>query len=307
MKILISGGSGFIGRNLIPFLLQKYPHYQIINLDRREWLWEKKQYLYLNGDLRNEELLEKIFREHKPVTAVINLAYQKPLDLIQSAETNFCGQQILLEKAVAAKVKRFILVSRDLVYQQEEKEFSAPIQENEKFYPPTLEAAHYQGREALALAYEKEKKLPLIILRPAQLFGPGMSKEHLIYLLISNAMANNFLPLPNEGKQKQDWLYIKDFLMAVDQSLHQKRPSFPILNLGRGQQFSLLEIAELILTQLDKEKSLIKFISAPSNNLVTPPLDWSRAESAWGWRPQYSLAQGLQETIQWLKKHTLNQ
>ncbi|MBU0708865.1 NAD-dependent epimerase/dehydratase family protein [Patescibacteria group bacterium] len=303
MNLLITGGSGFIGRNLIQYLINKYPDYKIVNLDQESWDYNKVQYTLIRGDIRNQELVSKTIIEHQ-IQALINLAHDTSESGIKQVESNICGQYILLDTARENQLERFIYISSNKVYAGNPDNISPKaVLETNPIQAHDFESAHKISADSLALAFYHTHQLPVIILRPAETLGPWLKPKHLISLLITSALQNNPLPIYQEGKKAQDWLYIDDLCTAIDQIIHLKTINGEIFNLGWGAQHSILDIAKLILNNLDRPESLIRFVAEEKQVFSSPPLDSAKAKSVLKWEPKTTFTESLQKTIQWFQNN----
>lgn len=308
MNLLIAGGAGFIGSNLICYLLEKYPAYKIVNLDNLSTgslenlgdLGEKENYNFVQGDVCNEELVEKIVTEQK-IEAIVNLASDPASqDFIR---TDVYGNFVLLEAARKNKVKKFVYVSSDEVYGETETKGGTlrPSIETDPLRPQTPQAAAKAGADVLAFSYYKSHNLPMVILRPSNIFGPSQTKDRLIPLLITNALQGKALPIFGDGKHTRDLLYIDDFLTAMDLSLHDPAAIGRTFNVSGGFEHSILEVSELALTMLDKPKTLIEFVEDVEPHTRRRALDSSKITKVLKWKPTVDFMKGLEKTIKWYK------
>ncbi|OQX50804.1 hypothetical protein B5M47_03050 [candidate division CPR3 bacterium 4484_211] len=296
MNILLAGGSGTVGRNLINYLLERYPSYHLVNFDRQDWELGRKQYTFIKGDIRREELVEKTIKEHE-IQTVINLAHENKSG-IQQIETNFCGHYVLLNKSHQARIKKFIHLSSDVIYSTTaEAALNKPAVETDPVSAANMDSAGRIGAEALSLAYYKTYQLPVTILRPASILGPHLKPDNLISLFISSALKNDPLPIYHEGQSSQDWLYASDLCLAIDKVLHNKKVEGEIFNLGLGIKHSILDTAKLILVNLDKPESLLRFMEEKTPLFSRPALNIDKAKRLLGWEPQIGFNEALKRTI----------
>lgn len=306
MNLLIAGGAGFIGSNFINHLLKKYPVYKITNLDNLstgslknlEDIAERKNYTFIQDDICNERLIETILSKEK-IDTIVNLA-SDPSSL-EFIRTDTYGNFVLLEAAKRHKIKRFLYVSSDEVYgETETKEgILRPSVEEDALFPQTPQAAAKGGADILTFSYHKSSNLPTVILRPSNIFGPFQSTRHLIPLLITNAINNKLLPIFGDGKHSRDWLYIDDFLEAMEAALHKPAAIGKTLNVSGNFEHSVLELADLILAMLGKPKNLIEFVEDVFPHTQRRALDASKITKTLKWKAKTDFTTGLGKTIEW--------
>lgn len=309
MKLLVAGGAGFVGTNLIKYLLKKYPSYSVVNLDalitgNAENLSEfegKENYRFVQGNICDEALIEKLFLDEK-FDAVINLASEvTPQNFIK---TDVYGNFSLLEAARKAEVKRFIYISSDEVYGETEVEEGTlrPSIEEDSLRPQVPPAASKAGADVLTFSYNKTYNLPTVILRPSNIFGPYQGEDKLLPLLIANALAGKSLPIYGDGKHSRDFLYISDFCEALDLSLHHPDAVGEVFNVSGGFEHTILEATELILTILGKSKELIEFVEDTQPHTRRRALDSSKIKEVLGWEAKVDFTKGLTETCKWYEE-----
>lgn len=313
MKILILGGSGFIGNNLIRELLQKYPGYEITNLDKLTYqkdsdsldeVAKKKKYHFVEGDLRNQKMLDPLIKE---ADAVINLATS--IDYDEQGEfltTDMVGAFSVLESIKRNKVSRYLHFSDYAVYGDSTVEdISAKLfTETDPLNPKTPKAASKAGSDRLAFSYFLTYKIPVTILRTTNCFGPFQFPSKLIPFFIIQALEGKKLPIHGEGRHIRDWLYIKDLVSAVDTVIHNKSSIGEVYNIGASCQKSILEITELILAIMDRSKDLIDFVKEPVGHTEKRAVDVSKIKESLKWQAEWDFNKALEETIEWyIKNH----
>lgn len=309
MKLLVTGGAGFIGTNFIKHILKKYPSYSVLNLDtlvtgdakNLSEFEDKENYRFVQGNICDEDLIEKLFAEGD-FDAVVNLASEiTPQSFIK---TDVYGNFVLLEAARKTEVKRFVFVSSDEVYGETETEEGTlrPSIEEDSLRPQVPQAAAKAGADVLTFSFYKAYNLPIVILRPCNIYGPFQSKDKLLPLLIGNALTGKTLPIYGNGKHSRDFLYAKDFCEALDLSLHHPDAVGQTFNVSGGFEHTILETTELVLTILGKSKDLIEFIEDSPPHTRRRALDSSKIKEVLGWSATVDFSKGLSETCKWYQE-----
>src|SRR5579872_56575 len=269
MRILVTGGAGFIGSAFIRLALRSTDH-EIVNLDKLTYagnlenlasVGDHPRYRFVRADIADREAVEQVVGESKPDT-LVHFAAESHVDRSIFAptpvfDTNLRGTFTLLEVARAHAIGRFIHVSTDEVYGSLE----APLEADETFplYPSSPYSEAKAGSDLLALAYAKTYKMPVIVTRASNNYGPHQFPEKLIPLMISNALEDKPLPVYGDGMNVRDWLYVEDHCSAIDRVLHDGRPG-EVYNIGGNNEWHNIDIVKLILKELGKPETLIKFV-----------------------------------------------
>ena len=308
MKVLVTGGAGFIGSNFIRGLLSAQRDAQVVNFDKLTYAGnpesladfaENPRYTFVRGDIADADAVEDVFRLHPD--AVINFAAETHVDRsIEDASpflrTNILGTQCLLEAAHRHKLPRFIHISTDEVYG------SAPagvsFTEKTPLDPRSPYAASKASGDHLVSAYANTFGVSAVILRCTNNYGPYQFPEKLIPLMIANAQEDNPLPVYGDGLQERDWLFVEDYCRAIALALDNAAPG-AVYNVSAGAPQPNLKIIRTILAHLGKPDSLIKHVQDRPNHDRRYALDSSRIRRELGWTPQVSLAEGLRRTIEW--------
>jgi len=317
MKILITGGCGFIGSNFIRYILREHPDWHIVNLDKLTYAGNLKnledvardpRYKFVRGDIADRELVDRVFSEARP-DAVVNFAAESHvdrsiLDPSPFVETNIKGVQVLLEAARQYKVERFIQISTDEVYGSlgEIGKFT----EDSPLKPNSPYAASKAAADLLCRAYHKAYGVPVIITRSSNNYGPYQFPEKLIPLMIRNALHRKPLPLYGKGENVRDWLYVEDNCRAIDLVLQKGRVG-EIYNIGGGCEKRNIEVVRMIcdiLKDYPKTQDLkpkIQFIEDPRGAAhdFRYALDCTKIKEKLGWEPQVNFEEGLRRTVEW--------
>lgn len=306
-KVLVTGGAGFIGSNFIKYMLEKHPDYEIINLDaltycgnleNLEDIEENPNYSFVKGNICDDELVDEVVSEvdyivHFAAESHVDRSIEDPQIFIKS---NIIGTQVLLDAAKKHKIKKFLQVSTDEVYGSlgSEGYFTekTPLQANSPY------SASKAGADLMVRAYGETFDLPINITRCSNNYGPYQFPEKLIPLMISNALEDMELPIYGDGKNIRDWLHVYDHCSAIDLVLHKGKLG-EVYNIGGHNEKENIEIVKLILKELDKPESLIKFVKDRLGHDRRYAIDSTKISKELGWKPKYTFETGIVETIRW--------
>jgi dTDP-glucose 4,6-dehydratase len=318
LKLLITGGAGFIGSNFIRFMMMKYPNYQIVNLDLLTYagnlmnlkgIEKKSNYQFVKGDICDRELVDALVagrqtlqsRGSSPIDVIINFAAESHVDRSIVApdlftQTNILGVQVLLDAARKYNVKKVVQISTDEVYGSLGN--TGYFTEETPLSPNSPYSASKASADLLVLAYAKTYGLPVNITRCSNNYGPYQFPEKLIPLLISKALQHQSLPIYGDGGNIRDWLYVKDHCAAIDLVLHRGKPG-EIYNIGGNNELSNLDLTKKILSLLGKPKSLIEFVKDRPGHDRRYAIDATKIRQQLFWKPQYSFEKGIMQTVNW--------
>ena len=303
MRILITGGAGFIGCNFVRHLLRLHPEKQIVVLDkltyagRLENLEEVKYNItFIKGDICDGEVVKKAMQG---CDEVVNFAAESHVDRsITSPEdfvrTDVLGAFTLLEQARKSDVKKFLQISTDEVYGST---VSGSFSEKSILDPSSPYSASKAGGELLARSYARTYGLNVMVTRSSNNYGPFQYPEKLIPVLVIKALRNEPLPIYGKGTNVRDWLHVLDNCTAIDLVLEKGKPG-DIINVGSGNEVTNVEIAKLILKSLKRPESLIKFVQDRPGHDFRYSLNWDMIRKM-GWKPQMKLEDGLRSTVDW--------
>jgi dTDP-glucose 4,6-dehydratase len=314
MKLLVTGGAGFIGSNFIRYMLKIYPDYQIVNLDVLtyagnlenlqdiagiEGTGPQARYQFLKGDIGDSPLVNRIVASG--LDAIVNFAAESHVDRsIDNAgifiRTNVLGTQVLLDAALRHKVGRYIQISTDEVYGSLGPE--GKFVETTPLAPNSPYSASKAGADLLVRSYFETFKLPALITRCSNNYGPYQFPEKLIPLFITNALGDQQLPLYGDGLNVRDWIHVADHCAAIDRVLHQGDPG-EIYNIGGNCEKTNREITHTILNELGKPETLIKHVKDRPGHDRRYAIDCTKLCHELGWSQQYDFQSGMKETIRW--------
>jgi dTDP-glucose 4,6-dehydratase len=307
MKILVTGGAGFIGSNFILHMMNSHPEVEVINLDvltyagnlnNLKGVDKNPRYTFLEGDICDPDIVNTILDRFN-VDTIVHFAAESHVDrsITKASEfvrTNVLGTHNLLECARHHPVTRFIHISTDEVYGSTLK---GSFTEKDILSPSSPYSASKAGSDLLVLSYFTTYKLPVIITRCTNNFGPCQYPEKLIPLFVTNLIAGRKVPVYGTGKNVRDWIHVSDHCRAVEFLLKKGIPG-EIYNIGGGNEKTNIEITEKILTLLKKDKSWIEFVTDRPGHDFRYSLDCSKLLKM-GWSPRYSFEEGLKDTVDW--------
>lgn len=309
MKILVTGGAGFIGSNFIRYMLNTYHNYRIYNLDLLTYagnldnlddLKDNRNYHFIHGDIRD---IKKTAEAAESVDAVIHFAAESHVDrsIIGADDfitTNVYGTYCMLEAAKKNKVKRFIHISTDEVYGSAEK---GSFSEISSLDPSSPYSASKASSDLLALSYRTTYNMPVIVTRSTNNYGPYQFPEKFIPLFITNCLEKKDLPLYGDGLNMRDWIHVIDNCRAIDTVLH-KGSDGEIYNIGAGNEKTNIEVAGTIVEALGISKDSIKLVKDRLGHDRRYSVDVAKIKEL-GWLPSYEFSKGLYETINWYKEN----
>lgn len=312
MRILVTGGAGFIGSNFIRHILATEPDCGVVNLDRLTYagnlenladVERDSRYRFIKGSICDVELVDGLLKEG--FDALMNFAAESHVDRsIQDArafvETNALGTQVILEACRRHRVPRIVQVSTDEVYGSLGP--SGRFREDSSISPNSPYAASKAAGDLLVAAYVRTYGLPAIITRSSNNYGPYQFPEKAVPLFITNALAGEVLPLYGDGLQVREWLHVQDHCEALALILKNGVPG-EIYNIGGNCERANIDVARYILKTLGKPDSLIVHVEDRLGHDRRYALDMSKLERMLGWRPRIPFETGLQETVRWYEGH----
>lgn len=312
MKVVVTGGAGFIGSNFIYYMMDKYKDYQIICIDKLTYagnistlsgVMENKNFKFINADICDIQKMEKIFKEEKP-NIVVNFAAESHVDRSISnpnifLETNIMGTSTLLECCRKYGIIRYHQISTDEVYGDlpiDRKDLT--FNEDSPLKPSSPYSASKTSADLLVLAYFRTYGLPVTISRCSNNYGPYHFPEKLIPLIILKALNNEKLPIYGDGKNIRDWIYVKDHCRAIDLILHKGKIG-EIYNVGGKSEKSNLEVVKIILSILGKSENLIEFVPDRLGHDRRYAINNHKIETELGFKREVTFESGIEETVNW--------
>jgi len=316
MKVLVTGGAGFIGSNFVFHMLKAHPDYDIVCLDALTYagnlstlapVMKEGKFSFVKGDITDRALIMDLFAKEK-FDYVVNFAAESHVE--RSIEdpgvflrTNILGTQVLLDASRVYGVKRFHQVSTDEVYGD------LPLDRPDLFFTeetPIKTSSPYSASKAsadlLVEAYHRTFKVPVTISRCSNNYGPYQFPEKLIPLIISRALKNETLPVYGKGENVRDWLHVDDHCAAIDLILHQGKEG-EVYNIGGHNEKTNLEVVKTILKELGKPESLITFVKDRAGHDMRYAIDPSKTRRELNWEPTILFNEGIKETVKWYLEH----
>jgi dTDP-glucose 4,6-dehydratase len=312
MKVIVTGGAGFIGSAFVRMLVSAAQH-RVINLDKLTYagnldnlepVADSPDYRFVRGDIVDAEILDTLIDEERP-DAIVHFAAESHVDrsiLSPSAsfETNLRGTFTILEAVRKRKVPRFVHVSTDEVYGSLEEPHEAD--ENYPLRPSSPYSASKAGSDLLALSYFTTFKSPVVVTRASNNYGPYQFPEKLIPLMISNALEDKPLPIYGDGMQVRDWLYVDDHCRAILAVLSKGREG-EVYNVGGSRSLPNIDVVRMILNAVGRPDSLMRTVTDRPGHDRRYALTSEKLERETGWAPQVPFEEGLQFTVDWYRNN----
>jgi dTDP-glucose 4,6-dehydratase len=306
-RIMVTGGSGFIGSNFVRLMLTEYPDAEVVNLDLLTYagspenlrdVEDDPRYTFIQGDVCDPEAVHKAM---KGADAVVHFAAESHVD--RSIEgpsvfvrTNVVGTQVMLDAALKEKPKVYVQISTDEVYGSlgPEGRFSetSPLQPNSPY------SASKTGADHLALAYEHTFGLPVVVTRCSNNYGPYQFPEKLIPLFIINLLRDKPVPIYGDGLNVRDWIHVEDHCRAVDMVMREGTPG-EVYNIGADTEKTNMDITRTLLKEMGKPESLISYVEDRLGHDRRYAMDSTKIHGELGWSPRYGFEEGLRSTVKW--------
>jgi dTDP-glucose 4,6-dehydratase len=316
-NILITGGSGFIGSHFVRLMVNRYPNYSIVNLDKLTYagnfnnnadILNKSNYHFLKGDIVDQDLIKYLFEKYQ-FDYVVNFAAETHVDrsILDASEfikTNIIGTHNLLNsyffyfsKGLLSKSSKFLQVSTDEVYGSLEKN-DPPFTELNSIKPNSPYSASKASADHLVNSYFHTHNLPINVTRCSNNYGPFQFPEKLIPLVISRAINNQSIPVYGDGLQIRDWLYVNDHCLAVEKVLFEGDIG-ATYNIGGNNEITNIQLIKTILDYLNKPHGLISYVKDRPGHDRRYAINNTKIANKLNWQPQYKFSQAIKETIDW--------
>jgi dTDP-glucose 4,6-dehydratase len=311
--VLVTGGAGFIGSNLVRFLLRERPDWTVVNLDKLTYagnaesladLGSEPRHVFVRGDIGNAELVDHLIRNHR-IDAILNLAAESHVDrsiLGPSifVETNVSGTQVLLEAARQSGVRRFVQVSTDEVYGSLGP--AGKFSESSPLRPSSPYSASKTAADLMVLAYGLTFGMDVVVTRCSNNYGPYQFPEKLIPLMIANALEGRKLPVYGDGLHVRDWIHVEDHCRALLAALELGKGG-EVYNVGCDNEWPNIQIVGRLLDILGKARDLIEHVRDRPGHDRRYAIDSAKANRELSWAPRIAFADGLLSTVEWYVKN----
>lgn len=312
MKIIVTGGAGFIGGNFVHYMLNKYNDYKIICLDALTYAGNMEtlepincnpNFKFYKADIADREAVYEIFEKEKP-DIIVNFAAESHVDRSIDnpgifLQTNVIGTGVLIDACRKYGITRYHQVSTDEVYGD------LPLDRPDLFFTETTPlhtsspySASKASADLLVQAYHRTFKLPVTISRCSNNYGPYHFPEKLIPLMIANALADKELPVYGKGENVRDWLYVEDHCSAIDLIIHKGKVG-EVYNIGGHNEKTNLEVVKIILKELGKSEDLIRYVTDRPGHDMRYAIDPTKIHNELGWLPATKFEDGIKKTIKW--------
>ncbi len=314
MKLLVTGGAGFIGSNFILYWMDKHPEDKIVNLDKLTYagnlenlasVEKTPNYRFIHGDICEPDVVKTAINGvdvvvHFAAESHVDRSIHDPAPFIQ---TNVVGTQVLLDAALAAKVSRFHHVSTDEVFGSLNLGDPGKFNERTPYDPRSPYSASKAGSDHLVRAYYHTYGLPISLTNCSNNFGPYHFPEKFIPLAITNILEGKNVPVYGDGKNVRDWLYVTDHCRAIEAVLTKGTVGETYCIGGMSRDVSNLEVIKAILQKMGKDESFIEFVKDRPGHDRRYAMDWTKIHDELGWSPEHEFEEWLTKTIDWYKEH----
>ncbi len=314
MRLLVTGGAGFIGSNFILYWMRNYPSDKIVNLDKLTYAGnlenlrevdKNPNYKFIHGNICDLNTVNRAMEDidvvvHFAAESHVDRSIKKPSDFIM---TNVVGTQMLLDSGLRNKIKRFHHISTDEVFGSLNLESKDKFSERTIYNPRSPYAASKAGSDHLVRAYFVTYNLPITITNCSNNFGPYQFPEKMIPLAITNLLEGKKVPVYGDGLYVRDWLYVKDHCRAIDLILKKGKIGETYCIGGLTQDISNLKVVKKILRILGKDDSSIEFVKDRPGHDRKYAVDWSKIKNELGWQPLHSFDEWLEKTVDWYKEN----
>mgnify|MGYP000297658195 CR=1 FL=1 len=311
-RVIVTGGAGFIGSNLIRLVLRERPDWEVVNFDLLTYagnleslrdVEDHPHYRFVKGDVADPDAVDRAMAGcrwvlHLAAESHVDRSIEDPGPFLQ---TNVIGTRVMLDAARKHGVERFVQVSTDEVYGSLAPD-APSFTESSPLDPSSSYSASKAAGDLLARAYFKTFDLPVVITRCSNNLGPFQFPEKLVPLLIRNALMDRPIPVYGDGMQVRDWIYVDDHCRALILALESGRPG-EVYNIGGGGEITNLDLIKLCLKKIGKPESLITFVKDRPGHDRRYAMDSRKIQRELGWKARYSLAQAVDMTVNWYREH----
>ena len=314
MKLLVTGGAGFIGANFVIYWMKNHPQDQITNFDKLTYAGNLENlkevendpnYKFIHGDICDVKTVNDVTKD---IDVVVHFAAESHVDrsIINPADfvtTNVVGTQVLLDAALKNNVKKFHHISTDEVFGHLELGSTNKFNERTKYDPRSPYSASKAGSDYLVRAYNSTYGIPITISNCSNNFGPYQFPEKLIPLAITNLLEGKKIPIYGDGLYVRDWLYVEDHCRAIDLILNKGKDGETYCIGGQTEDINNLNVAKKILKILGKNEDMLETVKDRPGHDRRYAVDWTKINQELGWKPLYSFDEWLGKTVQWYQEN----
>ncbi|MFH1534058.1 MAG: dTDP-glucose 4,6-dehydratase [Nitrospirota bacterium] len=311
MKLLVTGGAGFIGSNFIRYILRKYPNYEIVNLDKLTYAGNldnlkdvegDDRYEFVKGDICDEKIVDEVVG--RGVDAILNYAAESHVDRSITGPKDFIMTEVigtynLLEAAKKHGVAKYVQISTDEVYGSIDE---GAFTEETPYAPNSPYSASKAGGDHLCRAYHVTYGMPVVVTHSCNVYGPYQYPEKIIPLFATNILRGKKVPLYGDGKNVREWLYTEDHCRAIDVILHDGKVG-EVYNIGSGYEISNVELTKMVLDELSVGDEAIEYVEDRLGHDRRYAIDFTKLKSELGWEPEVDFGGGLARTVEWYKEN----
>jgi dTDP-glucose 4,6-dehydratase len=318
MKLLVTGGAGFIGSDFIRYWIKNHPNDEIFNIDKLTYagnlenlkeIENNKNYHFIKADINDKKTIDELIKKNK-ITTIVHYAAESHVDrsLLEPdtfVTTNVLGTQSLLDVALQNNIERFHHISTDEVFGSIEHGEDFAFTESTPYNPRSPYSASKASSDHFVRAYHQSFGLPITITNCSNNYGPFMFPEKLIPLAITNLLENKKVPIYGKGDQVRDWLYVTDHARAVDLVLGKGKIGETYCVGGMTTEITNLEVIKTICKLLDKDpEENIEYVKDRAGHDFKYKIDWTKINKELGWKPAHNLEESLKQTVEWYKANT---
>lgn len=314
MKLLVTGGSGFIGSNFIQYWFKHHPEDTILNLDKLTYAGnpentkefaDNKKYTFVQGDICDKDSVDLVMKD---IDTVVHFAAESHVDRSISnpdifIKTNVLGTHVLLEAALKNKVKHFHHVSTDEVFGALALDTPDKFDEQTMYDPHSPYSASKAASDHLVRSYFHTFGLPMTITNCSNNYGPKQSPEKFLPRSITELLQNKSIKIYGDGKYVRDWLHVEDHCSAIESVLLKGTIGETYLVGGLTEDITNLELAKLLLKIMNKEDTLLEFVKDRAGHDTRYAVNWNKIKNELGWTPKYSFEDGLKDTVSWYESN----
>jgi dTDP-glucose 4,6-dehydratase len=308
MRILVTGGAGFMGSHFVRYLLNAYQEYRVVNFDKLTYagnldnlkdVEQHPRYTFVQGDICDAAALARVIEEYR-IHTIVNYAAETHVDrsIVDSAaflKTDVFGTRELLEAVKKFGVKKMVQISTDEVFGSTD---TGAFTEESCFRPNSPYSASKAGGDLLCRAYYETYKTPVVVTHSCNVYGPNQYPEKIIPLFITNLLEGKKVPLYGDGKNVREWIHVGDHCRAIDAILHRAEPG-SVYNIGAGDEIQNIDLTKKILAAVGAGEEMISYVTDRPGHDRRYAINSSKLREDFGWKPLVSFDGGIRKTVEW--------